>query len=204
MAENRFAVFPQKLRARSKNFCVNFFSVSQERNIQNIALVGFMGTGKSSVGRLVSELLQFGFAETDDLIEKRTGKSISHLFVEEGEKIFREHESRVVEELQNLKRVVISTGGGVGADEKNLSSLKKHALVVCLWASPQIIWNRVRTQTHRPLLQTANPQEKIRELLNAREPVYRQADVLLNTEVRSAKEVAQHVALEFHLAMRRP
>lgn len=163
-----------------------------------------MGTGKSSVGRLVAEMMRFGFADTDELVEQYAGKSISQLFSEDGEKVFREYESHVVEGLRYLKRHVISTGGGVGADRKNLSSLKSHALVVCLWASPEVIWSRVRTQTHRPLLQTSNPEKKIRELIGARDPFYRQADVLLNTEVRSAREVAQHVAHEFHLASRPP
>jgi shikimate kinase len=176
--------------------------LNEPRKIRNIALIGFMGTGKSAVGRLLADALHFRFVDTDELIEERVGKSVSRVFEEEGEKKFREQEFRVVEELQKLKRAVIATGGGVGANEKNLASLKQHALVVCLWASPEIIWSRVGTQTHRPLLQIADPQKKICELLKAREPFYRQADVLVNTEVRSAKEVAQHVAHEFHFATR--
>jgi shikimate kinase len=176
--------------------------VSDSRKIENIALIGFMGTGKSSVGRLLAESLQFDFVDTDEMIERRAGKSISRIFSEDGEAAFREQEWNVVQSLESLKRVVISTGGGVGANEKNLASLKRHALVVCLWASAHGIWIRVRTQTHRPLLQTANPEEKIRELLAARSPFYRQADVLVNTEVRSVKEVAQQVVHEFHFALR--
>ena len=83
---------------------------------------------------------------------------------------------------------------------KNLASLKTHALVVCLWASPEKIWERVRNQTHRPLLNAPNPKEKIRELLAARAPFYRQADVLLNTELRTVREVAQQVIHQFRLA----
>ena len=162
-----------------------------------------MGTGKSSVGRLVADQLQFTFVDTDELIEERAGKSISKIFEQDGEMAFREYERLVVDELRTLKRAIISTGGGLGAKEENLASLKQHALVVCLWASPQIIWRRVRTQTHRPLLQGDDPKAKIRELLTAREPFYRQADVLVNTEVRSAKEVAQHVLHEFQLARQR-
>jgi shikimate kinase len=183
-------------------FCVNGFALSETRNIQNIALIGFMGTGKSSVGRLLADQLQFAFVDTDELIEQRAGKSISEIFAQDGEAAFRKHERRIVDELQKLKRAVISTGGGLGASEENLASLKPHALVVCLWASPQMIWKRVRTQTHRPLLQGDDPKSKIRKLLAVREPFYRQADVLVNTEVRSLKEVAQHVAHEFQLATR--
>jgi shikimate kinase len=177
--------------------------VSESRKIQNVALIGFMGTGKSSVGHLVADQLQFTFVDTDELIEKRAGKSISQIFDQDGEAAFREYERQVVAELPTLKRAIISTGGGLGASAENLASLKQHALVVCLWASPQIIWRRVRTQTHRPLLQGDDPKNKIRELLALREPFYRQADVLVNTEVRSVKEVASHVMHEFQLARRR-
>jgi shikimate kinase len=77
---------------------------------------------------------------------------------------------------------------------------KSHALVVCLWASPEKIWERVKNQSHRPLLHDADPQAKIRELLAAREPFYKQADVLLNTELRSVREVAQQIVHQFRLA----
>lgn len=161
-----------------------------------------MGTGKSSVGRIIAEQLQFTFVDTDEWIENRAGKTIAQIFERSGEAAFRDCERCAVEELRNLKRAVISTGGGLGANEENLASLKQHALVVCLWASPRVIWKRVHTQTHRPLLQGPDPKTKIRELLAAREPFYRQADVLVNTEVRSVKEVAQHVMHEFQLAIR--
>ena len=85
-------------------------------------------------------------------------------------------------------------------DESNLASLKTHALVVCLWASPEKIWERIRGQTHRPLLNEPDPLAKIRSLLAAREPFYRRADVLINTEMRSVKEVAQQVVHQFQMA----
>ena len=176
--------------------------MSEKRHIQNIALIGFMGTGKSTVGRMLAEQLRFTFVDTDELIEARTGKSISAIFAGDGEAAFRQLEKDVVAELSARKRTIISTGGGLGANETNLASLKTHALVVCLWASPEKIWERVRHQTHRPLLKEADPLAKIRELLAAREKFYKQADVLLNTEVRSLKEVAQQVLHQFHVAER--
>lgn len=161
-----------------------------------------MGTGKSSVGHIIAEQLQLTFVDTDKLIEERAGKTISQIFEQNGETAFRDYERAVVKELEQLTRAIISTGGGLGANRENLDSLKRHALVVCLWASPRIIWKRVQGQTHRPLLRGPDPKAKIRELLAAREPIYRQADVLVNTEVRSVKEVAQHVMHEFQLAIR--
>ena len=174
------------------------------RVVRNLALVGFMGTGKSSVGQLVAAQLHFRFADTDELIEARAGKSISAVFAEEGEPQFREHERAVVEELRNFHRTVIATGGGLVANEENLNRRKSHALVICLWASPETIWERVRGQPHRPLLRTPDPPAKIRQLLAEREPFYRRADVLVSTELRSVKEVVHHVVHQFRLARGHP
>src|SRR5207249_4106278 len=102
--------------------------------------------------------------------------------------------------LANERGCIISTGGGLVVNPANLESLKQHSLVVCLWASPETILARVGHQMHRPLLRGENPLGKIRELLAQREPFYRQADVLLNCEQRSPREVAQHVAHQFRTA----
>lgn len=173
--------------------------VQNGRHISNIALIGFMGTGKTSVGRLVADQLHFEYLDTDELIQSATGKSITEIFNADGEKTFRALEEKVVEELADRKKTVISAGGGLPVNPQNLTSLKKHALVVCLWASPEKIWERVKSQSHRPLLHGEDPQKKIRDLLTAREPFYKQADVLLNTEVRSLREVALQVVHQFRL-----
>jgi shikimate kinase len=177
-----------------------FTGVSTNRHIQNIALIGFMGTGKSSVGQLVAQQLHFAFLDTDHFIETRAGKTISDIFAQDGEPAFREMEKKMVIELTTRKRTVISTGGGLPANPDNLASLKTHSLTVCLWASAEKIWERVRTQTHRPLLNEPDPLAKIKKLLEQREPFYRQADVLLNTEMRAVKDVAQQVIHQYHLA----
>jgi len=157
-----------------------------------------MGTGKSSVGQIVAAQLHFTFLDTDHVIEARAGKTISEIFTEQGEPAFREMEKKIVGELATRKKTVISTGGGLPANPENLASLKMHSLVVCLWASPDKIWERVRSQTNRPLLDEPDPLAKIQRLLADREPYYRQADVLLNTEMRSLKDVAQQVIHQFH------
>jgi shikimate kinase len=174
--------------------------VNSARHFHNLALIGFMGTGKSSVGQMVAASLHFTFLDTDHDIEVRARKSIAEIFAKDGEPAFREWEQCIVQELSQRKKTVISTGGGLPADEANLASLKSHAFVVCLWASPEKILERVRYQTHRPLLNDPNPLAKIRSLLAAREPFYRQADVLLNTEMRSVREVAQQVIHQFQMA----
>lgn len=159
-----------------------------------------MGTGKSSVGRIVADTLHFTFLDTDDVLVARAGKSVADIFAQEGEAAFRERERGLVEELARRTRTVISTGGGLPVNPDNLASLKTHALVVCLWATPEKIFERVHHQSHRPLLHDSNPLDKIRSLLAAREPFYRQADVLVNTEMRSIKEVAHQVVHQFRLA----
>jgi len=167
---------------------------------RNIVLTGFMGTGKTAVGREVAARTGRPFVDLDDLIVLRAGKAIPEIFAQDGEPAFREWERRIVEELTRRKKTVIATGGGLPANPANLASLKTHALVVCLWASPETIWERVRAHDHRPLLNEPDPLARIRELLAAREPCYRQADVLVNTEMRSLREVAQHVIHQFHMA----
>jgi shikimate kinase len=174
--------------------------MQSDRCIVNLALIGFMGAGKTSVGRLVSESLDFEYLDTDEMIQSGTGRTISDIFKTDGEPAFRALEEKVVAELSGRAKTVISTGGGLPANPKNLASLKTHALVVCLWASPEKIWERVKNQSHRPLLLGANPQAKIRELLAAREPFYKQADVLLNTDLRSVREVAQQIVHQFRFA----
>jgi shikimate kinase len=173
--------------------------VNNARHLVNIALIGFMGTGKTSVGRIVAEQLRFDYLDTDELIQSATGRTIPEIFKTDGETRFRELEEKVVAEISTRTKTVIATGGGLPVNPKNLASLKSHALVVSLWSSPEKIWERVRHQGHRPLLHDENPQAKIRELLAAREPFYKQADVLLNTELRSVREVAQQVVHQFRL-----
>lgn len=171
-----------------------------DRHPSNIALIGFMGSGKTSVGRLVAESLSFEFLDTDEIIQSHTGRTITDIFARDGEPAFRELERQVVRELSSREKTVISTGGGLPTNPENLAALKKFCLVVCLWASQEKIWERVRHQSHRPLLHDPDPQQKIRDLLAARGPFYRQADVLINTDQRSAREVAQQITLQFKLA----
>jgi len=173
---------------------------SPTRDYANIALIGFMGCGKSSVGQLVAEHLEFDFVDTDTLIEQLAGMSIGRIFSTEGEAAFRELETRVVNELAHRQRTVIATGGGLGAHANHVETLKTHALVVFLWASPEVIWRRVKSHSHRPLLQGPDPRGTIEALLAQREPVYRQADVLINSEKRPLREVAQQVAHQFEQA----
>lgn len=144
--------------------------------------------------------LHFGFLDTDEQIEAQTGLRISEIFQLQGEARFREYEREFVASLQDCRRTVISAGGGLITHSSNLAALQAHALVVCLWASAEAIWERVRHQAHRPLLQTQDPLATIRRLLAAREPYYRRADALIQTEHRSVKRVAAQVIHHFYQA----
>lgn len=171
-----------------------------DRDFRNIALVGFMGAGKSTVGQLLAELLNFDLVDTDRVIEAREGCRVEKIFERQGEAAFRALESAMVAELADAKRTVIATGGGLVVNPENFASLRRHSFLACLWASPETIFERVRRQTHRPLLQGPNPQAKVRELLGARAPIYQQSDLLVGVDFRSPAETARHIAQAFHQA----
>ena len=171
--------------------------MATRRIIRNLALVGFMGSGKSTVGRLVAQDLEFQFVDTDSLIEEKAGISIAEIFATEGEKAFRQLEGEMISELARKDRVVIATGGGAIMNPENFASLKSHALVICLWANAESFHQRTKHQTHRPLLQGEDPLGAIRTMLTEREPVYKQADVIVNTELRSQREVIAQVRHQF-------
>ena len=111
--------------------------------------------------------------------------------------MFRKMEREIIDELSERKKLVIATGGGAIVDPENLTSLKKHALVICLWANAETIHKRTKHQSHRPLLQQDNPLSTIRKMLTEREPHYKQADVIVNTELRPQREVAAQVLHQF-------
>jgi shikimate kinase len=172
------------------------------RNIRNLVLIGSMGSGKTTVGRHLAAQLHFEFVDTDQLIEAAAGKKIAEIFATTGEPAFRALEHRVVQELAHRSKNVIATGGGLACYNDNLASLKSHALVVCLWASPETIWERVRHHAHRPLLRDPDPLAKIRSLLAARESFYRQADLLISTDGRPTREVVTHILNQFYQVLK--
>lgn len=172
------------------------------RDVRNLALIGFMGAGKSTVGRCVARQLGLNFVDTDDVIERRAGRKISEIFEERGEAAFRVLEREALASVLEREDQVIATGGGLVCQPGNLDLLKSRALVVCLWASADTIWERVRNQGHRPLLKVEDPRAEIARLLAARDPYYRQADVLVNSGLRSLREVSAHVAHHYVMARR--
>ena len=149
----------------------------------SIALIGFMGTGKTAVGKALAEKLGKEFFELDPLIEKKAGKTIPAIFKEDGEIAFREFEIEAIKEVNKERNAVIACGGGVVLNKINIDRLKEEAVIVCLTASPRVILRRTsRDAEERPLLTVANPALTIKELLRFRRPFYeRAADTTVNT-----------------------
>ncbi len=156
---------------------------------KNIVLIGFMGTGKSEVGKEVAERLGYGFIDTDEIIEKREMLKIPEIFDKHGESYFRNIESEVIKEVSKKDRVVISTGGGAVIKYENRENLRRNSVMVCLTASPEVIYERTRRYNSRPLLKTNEPLMKIKELLNERQEYYSQADITLDTSDKSTADI---------------
>jgi shikimate kinase len=174
--------------------------LNETRQFDNIALVGFMGAGKSTVGQMLAQQLHFEFADTDRIIEQREGRKVAEVFATKGEPYFRSVESEVAHEFEGRRGLVISTGGGLVVNPANLEALRRHSLIVCLWASPEVIYERVRNQSHRPLLQAPDPLTKIRELLQSRRSAYMSADVIIGVDYRTPAETARQIASSFRRA----
>jgi len=142
---------------------------------ENLVLIGFMGSGKSSVGRLAAKELGFQFLDTDQIIVERSGRQISEIFASDGEAAFRTLETEVIGSLLHLRRCIISTGGGAILSAHNRSMLRALGFVVCLTASEEVLFERVSRNTKRPLLQTENPKETLSKLIQARTALYFEA-----------------------------
>jgi len=160
---------------------------------KNIILTGFMGVGKTRVGTQLAKDLGYLFIDTDIMIEADQQRAITSIFAEFGEPYFREVEARVIHEVTLREGQVVSTGGGAVISDRNREAFKKAGFVVCLTAPPEVIYERIRHETQRPLLQTADPLKKIRELLESRAQFYAQADVTIDTSEKSVEEVIQTI-----------
>jgi shikimate kinase len=141
----------------------------------NIVFIGFMGSGKTSIGRLVAHRLGFQFIDTDAVIVERAGMQVSEIFARHGEDWFRDQESAALHSLSILQRAVISTGGGVVLRPENRALLGEIGFVVWLTAGEEVIYERVSRNKKRPLLQTADPRATVHELLEKRRPLYTEA-----------------------------
>lgn len=147
----------------------------------NIYLVGFMATGKTSVGRELAKKKQWQFVDLDDLIELREKMTISGIFAKNGEPYFRRLEKRVLKDVAKENKFVVGCGGGIVIDPENIKIMKASGTLICLTATPEVILERVSGQTHRPLLNVKEPKKQIELLLKMRAPYYARADKTIDT-----------------------
>ncbi len=165
-------------------------------------LTGFMGTGKTEVGRELAKMTGFGFVDVDAEIEKSESMTVNQIFLTLGEKRFRDAETDMIEKISRQRNLVISTGGGAVMRRQNRDALRETGIIVCLTATPETILRRTSGTDERPLLQVENPLEKIRELLTQRMPFYEQADIVIDTEGKNPRQIAEEVAEKVRLFSR--
>jgi len=161
----------------------------------NIALIGFMGTGKTAVGKILAEKLGRSFVELDSLIEQKAGKSIPDIFRQDGEIAFRELEIEVTREVSKDKNLIIACGGGIVLNQINIERLRQQSTIVYLTASPGVMLRRISGEEgQRPLLEVDNPALAIQELLDFRKPFYeRAADIEIDTSKLGTDSVVEQI-----------
>jgi shikimate kinase len=163
----------------------------------NLILVGMMGSGKTTMGRVLAKHLGKAFVDSDEEIIRRTGVTIPHIFDVEGEAGFRQREAAVLRELLKRDNMVLATGGGAVLDEQNRSILQQSGIIIYLKASVHDLWQRTRHDRNRPLLQTGNPHAKLTELFQLRDPLYRQvSDIVVQSGKQNAHTLMLHLADE--------
>jgi shikimate kinase/protein tyrosine phosphatase (PTP) superfamily phosphohydrolase (DUF442 family) len=153
----------------------------------NVYLIGMMGCGKSTTGKLLAQKLGYRFFDTDDLITQSTGLTVSQIFAEAGEAEFRKVETQVLSQLSAYTRLVVATGGGIVLERMNWSHMQQ-GLVIWLEVEPETLLNRLKEDTARPLLQNADPQQTLRILLAQRNHLYAQADIKVHVEEQDLPE----------------
>jgi shikimate kinase len=164
----------------------------------NIILTGFMGCGKTTVGRMVAKALDYDFTDTDQLIEERFSMTVQKIFATRGEKAFRDMESEIARELGGAEGMIVSTGGGMMLNGHNVAALSGNGRVFCLVATPEEIFKRISSdrENNRPLLQTSNPLERISQLIKEREQSYRQF-TQISTSGKNPQEITQDLLAIF-------
>ncbi|MDD2832804.1 MAG: shikimate kinase [Methylotenera sp.] len=163
--------------------------------MNNIYFIGLMGAGKTTIGRLLAKQLGKQFYDSDVEIERKTGVKIPLIFELEGESGFRKREHAAIEELTQLKDVVLATGGGAVLMQENRDLLKNNGKIIYLRAKPFDLYQRTRHDKTRPLLQGGNPRQKLEQLYLARDPIYTAvADYIVDTGAQSANDITSDIA----------
>ena len=174
-------------------------------SVRNLVLVGFMGSGKSSVGREIARRWGFRFIDTDTAIRQKYKKSIPDIFATFGEPFFRDEENKALQDLQDTNHAVIATGGGIVLQQRNHRLLRSLGVVAWLTANEEVIWERVSRNHNRPLLRTPDPRTTIINLMSTRYPLYSSlADITVETSGLTHQEVADSAIAAIRLWPNRP
>ncbi len=161
--------------------------------MKNIVLTGFMGTGKTAVGKELSRLLNMKLVDIDTEIGKNERTTINDMFKNFGEKHFREIETEMIKKFSRQNNIIISTGGGAVLREENMAALRENGIIFCLSACPETILKRTSASDERPLLKVEDPLARIGELLKLRMPFYEKADIMIDTEGKTPLQIAEEI-----------
>lgn len=162
--------------------------------MRNIILVGFMGSGKTTIAMKLSHRLKMRYVSTDDMIEKKEKATINEIFIRKGEDHFRDVESECLREACAMENVVIDTGGGVVLRDENWANMKEGGITLCLKADEDTIMARTKKYKHRPLLNVEDPKQRIRSLLAKRASFYLKADHCVDTGSLTINQVVDKIA----------
>lgn len=161
--------------------------------MNNIYLVGFMGTGKSSVSKLLAEKTGRKFIDLDDLIEIKEKRKISDIFAKDSEAYFRKVEKQTLIEVSAKQEIIVACGGGIVIDPENIKIMKKTGKIICLTAKPEVILKRTKKYPHRPLLNVDDSKKQIELLFEKRAPFYALADITINTSELSVEQIVDKI-----------
>jgi len=161
--------------------------------MKNIVLLGFMGTGKTSVGRLLATRLKRPFIDVDKMIEISCGATVSEIFQQYGEEYFRKQECEMISKAACYENAVIATGGGVVLNPGNIERLRGNGILITLTASPEIILERTAKRTTRPLLNASDREQAVAMLLETRKPLYQAADYIIDTTSGTLRQITEKI-----------
>lgn len=162
-------------------------------NWNRIILIGFMGTGKTTIGSLLAEKLQIPFIDTDNVIETNLGRTITDIFAQEGESFFRSHENNVVNKTLQNDSIVMATGGGTVTNPDTYRFMKEQGIVISLEASMDVLWSRLQDSKNRPMLKKQYPKEQMLRLYLSRQPLYQQAHYSILVDDKTPAEIMSEI-----------
>lgn len=161
--------------------------------MNNIYFVGFMGTGKTTISKLVSQRLNMNWVDLDEMIEEREKRTIVDIFRDSGEGYFREVEKDLLKEIAQNGNYVVSTGGGIVIIDENIEIMKRSGFIVTLVASPEVIYERLKDDQSRPLLQVPDPLTEIKRLIFERAPFYIKGDIIVDTSFDEPQVIVEQI-----------